>query len=101
MADALAQLATREHKDDEDGTSRGPRLLLIADYDIASRELRNGRLGDGTPIPVKKIRDLACQSDILPGDLPRGIPAVGPGPETTNRQSLPNGWLSPHGTSTV
>ena len=67
MADALAGLVTREHKDDEDSRPSGPRLLLIADYDIVSRELRNGRLGDGTPIPVAKIRDLACQSDILPG----------------------------------
>ena len=67
MADALAGLVTREHKDDEDSLPSGPRLLLIADYDIVSRELRNGRLGDGTPIPVEKIRDLACQSDILPG----------------------------------
>jgi len=45
---------------------RRPRLLLIADYDVVSRELINGRLGDGTPIPVAKIRDLACQSEILP-----------------------------------
>ena len=66
MADALAGLVTREETD-EDGKSQGPRLLLIADYDVISRELRNGRLGDGTPIPVEKIRDLACQSDILPG----------------------------------
>ena len=67
MADALTELVTREHKDDEESRPNGPRLLLIADYDVISRELRNGRLGDGTPIPVKKIRDLACQSDILPG----------------------------------
>ena len=66
MADALTQLVTREETD-EDGKSSGPRLLLIADYDVISRELRNGRLGDGTPIPVEKIRDLACLSDILPG----------------------------------
>ena len=66
MADALTQLVTREETD-EDGKAQGPRLLLIADYDVISRELRNGRLGDGTPIPVEKIRDLACQSDILPG----------------------------------
>ena len=66
MADALAGLVTREEAD-EDGKSSGPRLLLIADYDVVTRELRNGRLGDGIPIPVEKIRDLACQSDILPG----------------------------------
>ena len=72
MADALAGLVTREDTNEKSSTPRGPRLLLIADYDVVSRELRNGRLGDGTPIPVKKIRDLACQSDILPGIF-RGI----------------------------
>jgi len=66
MADALAHLVTREETDQDTGKVRGPRLLLIADYDVINRELRNGRLGDGTPIPVEKIRDLACQSDILP-----------------------------------
>ena len=66
MADALAHLVTREDTDNDTGRVRGPRLLLIADYDVINRELRNGRLGDGTPIPVDKIRDLACQSDILP-----------------------------------
>ena len=72
MADALAGLVTREDTDQENDRPRGPRLLLIADYDVVSRELRNGRLGDGTPIPVEKIRDLACQSDILPGIF-RGV----------------------------
>ena len=73
MADALAQLVTREDTDEDNGGRvRGPRLLLIADYDAISRELRNGRLGDGTPIPVDKIRDLACQSDILPAVF-RGV----------------------------
>ncbi len=66
MADALAHLVTREETDQDTGKVRGPRLLLIADYDIIDRELRNGRLGDGTPIPTEKIRDLACQADILP-----------------------------------
>ena len=69
------------------GKVRGPRLLLIADYDVIDRELRNGRLGDGTPIPVEKIRDLACQSEILPAifrgvsqplDLGRGRRAASP-----------------------
>ena len=66
MADALAYLVTREETDQDTGKVRGPRLLLIADYDVIDRDLRNGRLGDGTPIPVEKIRDLACQSEILP-----------------------------------
>ena len=72
MADALAHLVTREETDEDSGRVRGPRLLLIADYDVIGRELRNGRLGDGTPIPVEKIRDLACQSDILPAIF-RGV----------------------------
>ena len=72
MADALLQLVTREDTDQDGTRFRGPRLLLIADYDMISRELRKGRLGDGTPIPVEKIRDLACQSDILPGIF-RGV----------------------------
>ena len=66
MADALAGLVTREDTDEDGTPPRGPRLLLIADYDVVSRELQNGRLGDGTPIPVEKIRDLAYQAGILP-----------------------------------
>ena len=66
MADALVGLVTREDTDEDGGRVRGPRLLLIADYDVISGKLRDGRLGDGTPIPVEKVRDLACQSDILP-----------------------------------
>jgi len=71
-ADALAGLVTREDTNKDGRRPRGPRLLLIADYNAVSRELRNGRLGDGTPIPTEKIRDLACQSDILPGIF-RGV----------------------------
>ncbi|MDE0232791.1 MAG: DUF222 domain-containing protein [bacterium] len=66
MADALAHLVTKEDTDEDGKPPRGPRLLLIADYDVINRELQNGRLGDGTPIPAEKIRDLACQADILP-----------------------------------
>ncbi len=65
MADVFLQLVTEETKDTE-GRSRVARLLLIADYDVINREIRNGRLSDGTPIPAKKIRDLACEADILP-----------------------------------
>ena len=87
MADALAQLVTREETREDGKPPRGPRLLLIADYDVVDRELRNGRLGDGTPIPVEKIRDLACRSEILPAifrgvsqplDLGRGRRAASP-----------------------
>ena len=65
MADALALLVTEESKN-EDGRVRGPRLLLIANYDTINKELRNGRLSDGTPIPIQKVRELACQAEILP-----------------------------------
>ena len=71
MADALALLVTEESKDEE-GRVRGPRLLLIADYDVIDKELRNGRLSDGTPIPIQKVRDLACEAEILPAIF-RGV----------------------------
>ena len=66
MADALQLLLIRP-KGENNGPSRGTRLLLIADYDVIRGELRNGRLPDGTPIPTRKIRDLACDAEILPG----------------------------------
>ena len=65
MADALKLLLTREAEDTE-GRSRGARLLLIADYDVITQQICNGRLADGTPIPAQKIRDLACEAEILP-----------------------------------
>ena len=65
MADALELLLTRPDGD-ENGRPRGTRLLLIADYDVITGELKNGRLSDGTPIPTHKIRDLACDAEILP-----------------------------------
>ena len=65
MADALETLLTRPRQDDN-GRSQGTRLLLIAEYDAITKELRKARLGDGTPIPAQKIRDLACDAEILP-----------------------------------
>ena len=65
MADALTLLLTRPGGNDK-SSSRGTRLLLIADFDAVTGQLRNGRLSDGTPIPVQKIRDLACDAEILP-----------------------------------
>ena len=63
MADALADLICRP-----DGRKKAPNttLFLIADYDIGLRQIRNARLGDGTPVPVEVFRDLACQARILP-----------------------------------
>ena len=63
MADALAKFVTRQGKD---GRSQDVRLLLIADYDTVSRELGNPRLSDGTPIPARTLRHLACDAQILP-----------------------------------
>ena len=65
MADAIQLILTRP-EGENNGPSRRARLLLIADYDVITKELRNGRLPDGTPIPTRKIRDLACDAEILP-----------------------------------
>ncbi len=63
MADALAELVTREGKD---GRSQGVRLLLIADYDAVSGQLGNPRLENGTPLPARTLRQLACDAQVLP-----------------------------------
>ena len=65
MADALEALLTRPRQDD-DGRSQGTRLLLIAEYDAITKELRKARLPDGTPIPAHKIRQMACDAEVLP-----------------------------------
>ncbi len=65
MADALEALLTRPGQDD-DGRSQGTRLLLIAEYDAIARELGKARLADGTPIPTHKIRQMACDAEVLP-----------------------------------
>ena len=65
MADALEALLTRPRQDD-DGRSQGTRLLLIAQYDAITKELRKARLPDGTPIPTHKIRQMACDAEVLP-----------------------------------
>ncbi len=65
MADALQMLLTRPGVY-EDGPSQGTRLLLIAEYDVITKELGKGRLSDGTPIPTDKVRELACDAEVLP-----------------------------------
>ncbi len=65
MADALQMLLARPGGN-EDGPSQGTRLLLIAEYDVITKELEKARLPDGTPIPAKKVRDLACDAEVLP-----------------------------------
>ena len=61
-ADALANLITGE------GPHRRPKatLLVIADYDAVSRELRNVRYDDGLPVPVEQIAAVAADAKILP-----------------------------------
>ena len=61
-ADALANLITGE------GAHRRPKatLLMIADYDTVSRELRNVRYDDGLPVSVDQIAKLASDVKILP-----------------------------------
>ena len=61
-ADALANLITGE------GPHRRPdvTLLMIADYDTVSRELRNLRYDDGLPVAADQIAKLAADAKILP-----------------------------------
>ena len=66
MADALEILLTCPNQDEDDGRSQGTRLLLIAEYDVITKQLRKARLADGTPIPTHKIRQMACDAEVLP-----------------------------------
>ena len=70
MADALQLLITgADHTKDKDRKKsryQGVRLLLMADYDTISRQLGNGRLADGTPVPARTLRRLACDAQVLP-----------------------------------
>ena len=65
MADALESLLTRP-PGEEDGRPQDVRLLLVAQYDAVSRQMGVARLADGTPIPAKALRKLACDAQILP-----------------------------------
>ena len=61
-ADALANLITGE------GPHQRPKvtLLMIADYDTVTRELRNLRYDDGLPVSVDQMAKLASDVKILP-----------------------------------
>ena len=61
-ADALANLITGE------GPHRRPdvTLLMIADYDTVTRELRSLRYDDGLPVSVDQVARLAAGAKILP-----------------------------------
>ena len=61
-ADALANLITGEGAHNRPETT----LLMIADYDTVSRELRNLRYDDGLPVPADQIARLAAEAKILP-----------------------------------
>ena len=61
-ADALVNLITGE------GPHRRPKttLLVIADYDSVSQQLKRLRYDDGMPIPPDQIARLAAEAKILP-----------------------------------
>ena len=61
-ANALANLITGEGPHNRPDTT----LLVIADYDTVSRELRNLRHDDGMPVPADRIADVAAQAKVLP-----------------------------------
>ena len=61
-ADALAQLITGEGPHSRPDTT----LLMIADYDTVSKELRNLRYDDGLPVPADRIAKLAADAKVLP-----------------------------------
>ncbi|WP_419554676.1 DUF222 domain-containing protein [Candidatus Poriferisodalis sp.] len=75
MADAISQLIC------DPGAKRpaGASLIVVADYDMANHQLTNGRLADGTPIPIGEIAKIAVDAEVLPaifdaatGDLRMG-----------------------------
>ena len=66
MADALHLLLTNQPDSNKTGRSVITRLLMIADYDTIAGQLNNARLADGTPIPAAKLRQLACDAEVLP-----------------------------------
>jgi 5-methylcytosine-specific restriction protein A len=64
MADALVKLLAR--RGGEDDQPQDVKLLLIADYDTVSGQVRDACLADRTPIPASELRRLACDAQILP-----------------------------------
>ena len=74
-ADAITQIML------DPGAKRpaGASLIVVADYDILNRRLTNGRLADGTPVPIAEIAKIAVDAQLLPtifeaatGDLRMG-----------------------------
>lgn len=74
-ADAITELML----DPDAKRPAGASLIVVADYDILNRQLTNGRLADGTPIPIGEIAKTAVDAQLLPtifeaatGDLRMG-----------------------------
>ncbi len=74
-ADAITELML----DPDAKRPAGASLIVVADYDMVNRELVNGRLADGTPIPIGEIAKIAADAQLLPtifeaatGDLRMG-----------------------------
>jgi hypothetical protein len=70
-ADALVDLAILATRTDEPGTSTGrPTVLVSIDWDTLQGHVQGaGRLLGGTlaePISIERIRQIACDADILP-----------------------------------
>ncbi len=74
-ADAITELML----DPDAKRPAGASLIVVADYDTLNRQLVNGRLADGTPIPISEIAKIAVDAQVLPtifevatGDLRMG-----------------------------
>ena len=74
-ADAITELIL----DPDAKRPGGASLIVVADYDILNRRLANGRLADGTPVPISEIAKIAVDAQLLPtifqaatGDLRMG-----------------------------
>ncbi len=61
-ADAITELLLNPHAKRPSGAS----LIVVADYDMVNHQLANGRLADGTPIPIGEIARIAVDADVLP-----------------------------------
>ncbi|MDE0133389.1 MAG: DUF222 domain-containing protein [Acidimicrobiaceae bacterium] len=61
-ADAITQLILEPDAKRPSGAS----LIVVADYDTLNHQLANGRLADGTPIPISEIARIAVDAEVLP-----------------------------------
>ena len=75
MADAVTELIC----DPDAKRPAGASLIVVADYDTVNHQLTDGRLADGTPIPISEIAKIAVDAEVLPavfeaatGDLRMG-----------------------------